>query len=139
MDLIFKKLSFKGIPNRIIYTAYQRYELAHEQETFVLNILKKEYPEYILMLTSEWAESDNNEANRIFGDIVMIDPKTYKCIACFDLKVQQYGNKNPQYVGTIMMNSYFGFGYNFNNHYYLMCNEFGEMLLLSMLMLLKKN
>lgn len=125
-------LNLIGIPNRQIYNndKIAKYKLANEQEKFVSDKLNICSQKYIWMPTAEWASTNNSEYNRCLGDIVGIDKTTYKLSACIDLKVQEFGKNEPNFVGTITLNSYFGFGYNFSNHYYLCCNEFGKNIIL---------
>lgn len=118
-------LNLMGIPNRPVKNE-EKFALAYEQEKFTSEKLNICSPKYIWMPISEWASSNNTEYNRCLGDIVGIDKYTYKLGAAIDLKVQQYGKYQPNWCGTITLNSYFGFGYGFDNHYYLCCNEYGQ-------------
>ena len=125
---MINELNLTGIPNRKVF-GKDKYTLAYEQETFAskqLNICSNIYK---WMPTSVWAKSDNTELNRCLGDIVGID-KDGKLGAAIDLKVQQFNSNQPDFMGTITLNSYFGFGYNSTNHYYLCCNEFGKNIVL---------
>lgn len=129
---MFEELSLKGIPNRKV-NQFEKFILASEQEHFVVKALNDTYgakfPNYVFMTSGEWngQTKEDLELNRIIGDIICIDKSTGKCVCSIDLKVAEYG-VSPNLVGTITLNSYFGFGnktYS-KNRYYMMCNAYGE-------------
>ena len=122
------KLDLTGIPNREVF-GKDKYILASEQEKFTAYKLNICSPQYEWMPTSEWAGSNNTELNRCLGDIVGLT-KDKKLGAAIDLKVQSFNSNKLDLFGSVTLNSYFGFGYNYTNHYYLCCNEYGKNIVL---------
>ena len=125
---MFDELILNDIPNRITNCSNDRFALAHEQEVFLRNKFIETYktrPELKWMLTEELFDNINNELNRVIGDIICLDTNKHKIVGCFDLKVQAKNSNKEELNGTIMINSFVGFGYNCNNHYYIMTNEDG--------------
>lgn len=118
-------ISLEGIPNYSTRDKIELYELAHKQEQFTVDVFNKLFPQRKWVTTEIFTNTKNNEVNRVFGDFVGINTKTHLPEYFFDLKVQLKGSNQPYYSGTIMLNSYFVFGYNRPNTYYIMANEYG--------------
>jgi len=125
---MFNKIDLTGIPNKKIEGDFKqaRYQLAAQQEQFVVDRLRVWYPEVEWHTMTEFMGVMNPEQNRILGDIVGIRKNKGNMIPdiFIDLKVAQYGS-NCLKIGNIEIKSIEGFAYKQHNHYYLMSNSDG--------------
>ena len=123
---MFVKLDLKGIPNRKV-EARDRYQLANEQEQFVVDKLRIIYPNVEWYTTTEYMGAMNPEQNRILGDIIGIKKNkgNMKPDIFIDLKVCEYG-VNLFFVGSITIDSISGFAYKQKGHYYICSNADGS-------------
>ena len=114
---MFVKLDLKGIPNRKV-EARDKYQLANEQEQFVVDKLRIIYPNVEWYTTTEYMGVMNPEQNRILGDIIGIKKNkgNMKPDIFIDLKVCEYG-VDLLFVGSITIDSISGFAYKQKGHY----------------------
>lgn len=124
---MFNNLDLTGIPNRLINESEDKYNLATEQENFVVEKLRNTYPDVEWHTTTEYMGIMNPEQNRILGDIIGIRKNKSNMIPdiFIDLKVCEYG-KDLYYVGGITIDSIYGFTYKQKGHYYLCSNSDGS-------------
>ena len=123
---MFVKLYLKGIPNRKV-EARNRYQLANEQEQFVVDKLRIIYPHVEWYTTTEYMGAMNPEHNRILGDLIGIKKNkgNMKPDIFIDLKVCEYG-VDLLFVGSITIDSISGFAYKQKGHYYICSNADGS-------------
>ena len=124
---MFNNLDLNGIPNKLVTDNDDRYNLATEQENYVVKQLRFTYPDVEWHTTSEFMGVMNPEQNRILGDIIGIRKNKGNMIPdiFIDLKVSEFG-KDLYYVGGITIDSISGFAYKQKGHYYLCSNPTGS-------------